>query len=142
MSPVVSMRNVFKRFIVVHPLNDISLDVHAGELFGLLGPNGAGKTTLLQTACYFALVLLPAAWWLPATGVTGAQLAFSALYFLLGYALFAAMLITAGMVVRGDVGPADLLDSAGDAIPMERTQSGQRAQHHQNESVTSANRLR
>ena len=29
-------------------LNNISLDLHAGEMFGLLGPNGAGKTTLIS----------------------------------------------------------------------------------------------
>src|SRR5437016_14665412 len=27
--------------------DDISLDVHAGEVYGMLGPNGAGKTTLV-----------------------------------------------------------------------------------------------
>ncbi len=29
-------------------LNDVTFDVHPGEIFGLLGPNGAGKTTCLR----------------------------------------------------------------------------------------------
>jgi ABC-2 type transport system ATP-binding protein len=29
-------------------VNDFSLDIEAGQLFGLLGPNGAGKTTLIR----------------------------------------------------------------------------------------------
>ena len=28
--------------------DDISLEVHEGEVYGLLGPNGAGKTTLVS----------------------------------------------------------------------------------------------
>ena len=32
----------------VTALDDVSFDVHAGEIFGLLGPNGAGKTTCLR----------------------------------------------------------------------------------------------
>ena len=32
-------------------LRGISLDAHAGEIFGLLGPNGAGKTTTLRVIC-------------------------------------------------------------------------------------------
>ncbi|MCL4159273.1 UNVERIFIED_CONTAM: hypothetical protein GTU68_038514, partial [Idotea baltica] len=33
----------------VHALRGVSLQAHAGEVFGLLGPNGAGKTTLIKT---------------------------------------------------------------------------------------------
>lgn len=35
----------------VTAVQDISLTVHTGELFGLLGPNGAGKTTLVKMLC-------------------------------------------------------------------------------------------
>lgn len=39
------------RFKPVTAVNDVSLSVAAGELFGLLGPNGAGKTTLVKMLC-------------------------------------------------------------------------------------------
>ncbi len=32
-------------------LNDVSLQIEAGEIFALLGPNGAGKTTLISIVC-------------------------------------------------------------------------------------------
>src|SRR5438552_16454366 len=32
----------------VMAVDDVSFDVHPGEIFGLLGPNGAGKTTCLR----------------------------------------------------------------------------------------------
>ncbi|MDV6169267.1 ABC transporter ATP-binding protein [Flavobacterium sp. DG1-102-2] len=32
-------------------VNDLSLSVNKGEIFGLLGPNGAGKTTLISILC-------------------------------------------------------------------------------------------
>lgn len=32
-------------------VNDLSLDIHEGEIYGLLGPNGAGKTSLIAMLC-------------------------------------------------------------------------------------------
>lgn len=47
-SPVISLNSVHKAFNSVVAVNDVSLDVYRGEVFGLLGPNGAGKTTLIR----------------------------------------------------------------------------------------------
>src|SRR5690606_7240803 len=32
-------------------LNQVSLEIKAGEIFALLGPNGAGKTTMINIVC-------------------------------------------------------------------------------------------
>ena len=34
-------------------VDDVSLDVHPGEVVGLIGPNGAGKTTVIDSICGF-----------------------------------------------------------------------------------------
>lgn len=34
-----------------YSLNDVSLEINQGQIFGLLGPNGAGKTTLISMLC-------------------------------------------------------------------------------------------
>lgn len=43
--------HVSKRFGDRLALDDLSLTIRAGEVFGLLGPNGAGKTTALRLLC-------------------------------------------------------------------------------------------
>jgi ABC-2 type transport system ATP-binding protein len=46
--PLLTVRDIRKRYGDTVALDGVSLHVDAGELFGLLGPNGAGKTTLLS----------------------------------------------------------------------------------------------
>ena len=44
----VDIQNVSKKFGQTVAVDDVSLQVYAGEIFGLLGPNGAGKTTTIR----------------------------------------------------------------------------------------------
>ncbi len=48
MEPVVTVREVSKRFGTFVALERVDLEIRAGEIFALLGPNGAGKTTLIS----------------------------------------------------------------------------------------------
>lgn len=43
------VNNLVKKFNTTLAVNNISLTVRAGKIFGLLGPNGAGKTTTIRT---------------------------------------------------------------------------------------------
>jgi len=45
--PVVSARDLTKRFSGTLAVDGLSFDVGAGEIYGLMGPNGAGKTTTI-----------------------------------------------------------------------------------------------
>ena len=40
-----------KRFGNIAAVKNLSLEIHAGEIFGFLGPNGAGKTTSINMIC-------------------------------------------------------------------------------------------
>ena len=45
---MIRVQHVVKRFGEFTAVNDISFDVHRGEIFAFLGPNGAGKTTTIR----------------------------------------------------------------------------------------------
>ena len=45
---ILEVKNVYKQYANHLALNDVSINVPRGSVFGLLGPNGAGKTTLIR----------------------------------------------------------------------------------------------
>jgi len=53
--PAIEIKNFTKQYPVklkreaVNAVDNLSLTVHEGEIFGFLGPNGAGKTTTIKT---------------------------------------------------------------------------------------------
>jgi len=47
-TPLVDMRNISVSFGGIKAVDDVSIDLHPGEVVGLLGHNGAGKTTLIK----------------------------------------------------------------------------------------------
>jgi ABC-2 type transport system ATP-binding protein len=46
--PILELHNLKKYFSTQKAVDDISLSIDKGSIFGLLGPNGAGKTTLIR----------------------------------------------------------------------------------------------
>ena len=47
----IKISNLTKKFEDKLALDDLTLEIQKGELFGLLGPNGAGKTTAISILC-------------------------------------------------------------------------------------------
>jgi ABC-2 type transport system ATP-binding protein len=47
-APSVVVEHLTKSFGETRAVEDVSFEVHSGEIFGLLGPNGAGKTTAIR----------------------------------------------------------------------------------------------
>jgi len=52
-TPLLSLRNVSKRFGGLAVISDVSFDVPAGTRMALIGPNGAGKTTIFNLVSGF-----------------------------------------------------------------------------------------
>ena len=51
----IEVHNVSKSYGKVKALDDVSLSIGKGEVFGLIGPDGAGKTTLFRILCTLLL---------------------------------------------------------------------------------------
>ncbi len=47
METILSIKNLHKRYGYVHAVNNVSLEIHKGNVYGILGPNGSGKSTTL-----------------------------------------------------------------------------------------------
>lgn len=47
-TPIITVKDLVKRYDDFTAVKAISFEVNEGEIFGLLGPNGAGKTTTLE----------------------------------------------------------------------------------------------
>ena len=48
MSNILEVKNVVKQYGNYTALNEVSLTIPKGSIYGLLGPNGAGKTSLIR----------------------------------------------------------------------------------------------
>ena len=53
MQPIIQIQSLSKKYkdADAFSLDNLTLDIYEGQIFGLLGPNGAGKTTLISLLC-------------------------------------------------------------------------------------------
>ncbi len=55
MSTAIEIKNFSKSYGSIIAVENLSLQIESGELFGLIGPDGAGKTTTMRTLCTLLL---------------------------------------------------------------------------------------
>ena len=49
MKPVIELKNLKKYYGISRGVEDVSLKINKGEIYGFIGPNGAGKSTTIRT---------------------------------------------------------------------------------------------
>ena len=55
MDPILRIENVTKTYVGHRALDDVSVEIPRGSIYGLLGPNGAGKTTLIRVVNHMTM---------------------------------------------------------------------------------------
>jgi len=63
---MIRVKNLTKKYGELKAVDDVTFDVHTGDILGFLGPNGAGKTTTVRIITCF---LLPTAGWVEVDGL-------------------------------------------------------------------------
>ena len=54
MTNTIEVKNLTKQYTQLKAVDNLSFEVHEGEILGLLGPNGSGKTTTIN--CILSLL--------------------------------------------------------------------------------------
>ena len=54
MKEIIEVKNLTKEYKQIKAIDDLSFEVHEGEILGLLGPNGSGKSTTMN--CILSLL--------------------------------------------------------------------------------------
>ena len=50
-TPLIQATQLHRYYADTHAVNNVSIELHQGEILGLLGPNGAGKSSCMQMLC-------------------------------------------------------------------------------------------